>query len=75
MTDVPEGNDTLPTGPADSSAATKAKPREWLIEVCATCGRHAVWPFCAHRPEGYEPDPAKARWTELVRVREVSRVR
>ena len=21
----------------------------WIINVCRTCGRRAIWPFCEHR--------------------------
>lgn len=31
-------------------------PRSYVIDVCLTCGKHAVYPFCAHRSE-------TARWT------------
>ena len=30
--------------------------RTWVIDVCVTCGAHAVWPFsCGHRPERFAP--------------------
>lgn len=47
-----------------------AAKRIWTIEVCKTCSRLAVWPFCEHRPDGYVP-PGTPSWCELVRVREV----
>lgn len=43
--------------------------RTWIIEVCKTCARLAVWPFCEHREEwlnrhGDQP----LRWYTSVRV-------
>jgi len=45
--------------------------REWTIDVCRTCGRLAVWPFCEHRPTGYVPWHVWEAWCESVHVREV----
>jgi hypothetical protein len=25
----------------------------WTIDVCRTCGRQAIWPFCEHRGAGW----------------------
>lgn len=39
----------------------------WVVDVCATCGRLACWPFCEHRPTTYQGqryDP----WCVGVRV-------
>ena len=44
--------------------------REWIIEICRTCGRQAKWPFCEHRPDGYVP-PDTPSWCVPVRVREI----
>lgn len=33
----------------------------YVIEICATCGRQAVHPYCAHRSES-------ERWTVTVAV-------
>lgn len=49
--------------------------RTWTIDVCRTCGRHAVWPFCEHRdqpaPEGFwswcEPVTVVERWPSRSR--------
>lgn len=24
-------------------------PDRWHLEICRTCGRRAVWPFCEHK--------------------------
>lgn len=34
----------------------------WIIDVCATCHRLAVWPFCEHRR-------TDRRWTVAVAVK------
>jgi hypothetical protein len=36
----------------------------YVMDVCSTCGRHAVWPYCEHK--GAE------KWTEPVVVRPVT---
>lgn len=36
----------------------------YTIDVCATCGRHAKWPFCAHRS-------LTESWTRTIVVRPV----
>ncbi len=44
---------------------TEPFPTSWVISVCRTCGRHAVWPFCQHRKE----QPADGRlWYAPVLV-------
>lgn len=50
--------------------APPSKPvNEWTIDVCASCGALAVYPFsCGHRPEPGEPDGARS-WTIPVVVR------
>lgn len=41
--------------------------RSYVIDVCMTCGAHAVWPFaCGHRPWGY--DPQREPWTVPITV-------
>jgi hypothetical protein len=30
--------------------------RSWVIDVCRTCDRLAVWPFCEHRPTSPQYD-------------------
>jgi hypothetical protein len=32
------------------STATQPR-RDWTIQVCRTCDRLAMWPFCEHRDE------------------------
>lgn len=34
----------------------------WIIDVCATCHRHATWPFCEHRR-------TDRQWTVAVPVK------
>lgn len=36
-------------------------PTGYIIDVCATCGRLATWPFCEHRR-------GDRQWTTPVRV-------
>lgn len=47
----------------------KRQKRVWTIDVCKTCGRHAIWPFCDHKPKVMSLQSGES-WTELVRVRE-----
>lgn len=44
-------------------------PREWVIDVCNTCGRIAHYPFCEHRPDRMRDGGPS--WCGPVRVREV----
>lgn len=58
---------------ADPSGSERPnKPRVWTIEVCRTCGRLAVWPYCSHRPTGFVAS-GTTPWYEIVTVREVGR--
>lgn len=41
--------------------------RAWWIDVCRTCERLARWPFCEHRPRGYQ-QPGSPGWYVTVRV-------
>jgi hypothetical protein len=44
-------------------AATVTAPDGYIIDVCATCGRHAVYPFaCGHRRTDRE-------WTTVITVK------
>jgi len=47
---------------------TKGERGEWVIDVCLTCGKHAVYPFCEHRDER-SFITAPSLWTEPVVVR------
>ena len=38
----------------------------WVIDVCATCGRQAIWPFCEHRD-------TRRSWCEPVVVAPVEK--
>jgi hypothetical protein len=79
MTEYPEGmpQEDIDAGvspiadptdpPIPSSRRKKPKKREWIIDVCKTCGREAKWPFCEH----YDPTHSTQKWYETVRVREV----
>jgi hypothetical protein len=41
--------------------------RTYVIDVCMTCGAHAVFPFiCGHRPEGF--DPQREPWAVPITV-------
>lgn len=41
--------------------------RAYIIDVCITCGAHAVFPFiCGHRPERF--DPMVEPWTVPITV-------
>ena len=46
---------------------TRGERRSWIIPVCRTCERLAVWPFCEHRPDYYVP-PETPLWYEDVPV-------
>lgn len=46
---------------------TPSRRWEGIVEVCKTCDRKAVWPFCEHR------NGVNGNWYRLVRVREVGR--
>lgn len=40
----------------------RSPPTGYIIDVCATCGRHAVWPFsCGHRS-------TRRAWTVAIHV-------
>jgi len=49
---------------ADNDAT--AFPSSWVIDVCRTCGRLAVWPFCEHRDN--PPDDGTG-WCYPARVK------
>jgi hypothetical protein len=38
----------------------------WIIDVCRTCHRVVRYPFCEHRPTGYQAH--QRRWMAAVRV-------
>jgi hypothetical protein len=41
--------------------------RAYIIDVCRTCGAHAVYPFaCGHRPKDF--DPQREPWTIPITV-------
>lgn len=40
--------------------------RSWLIPVCRTCDRLAVWPFCEHRE--MPPPDGTGSWLTYVTV-------
>lgn len=42
-------------------------PAGYVLDVCATCGRIAKWPFCEHRPGGFVTDHKP--WTITVSAR------
>lgn len=42
--------------PRDSSYTVADPPMTWTIDVCRTCGKLAIWPFCEHRPDGFLAD-------------------
>lgn len=46
---------------------TAGERRMWTIDVCLTCDREAKWPFCEHKPEGYQP-PGTPPWCAPVVV-------
>ena len=55
-------------------AVSPMTARSWVIEVCATCDRLAVWPYCEHgrlyRLNPWRPlvTPPRADWTKTVVV-------
>ncbi len=44
--------------------------RSWVIEVCATCDRLAVWPFCEHKAKFFASEifEGPPTWTRTVVV-------
>lgn len=46
--------------------SSKSKKWEGIVEVCKTCDRKAVWPFCEHKTND-------GSWYRLAMVREVGR--
>lgn len=71
--DLPCGCGERCSGHGDRlSEDQEASPgREWVIDVCRTCGRMATWPFCEHRPERAALTGAYVPWTEAVTVKEI----
>jgi hypothetical protein len=58
------GRDFRITRSLGPTKPVRERPGSWVIDVCRTCGRLAVWPFCEHRSD-------LGRWYESVHVREI----
>jgi hypothetical protein len=43
--------------------------QRWTIDVCATCGRLASWPFCEHGQAAHARVGRAERWTITVHVK------
>lgn len=43
--------------------------QRWTIDVCATCGQLASWPFCEHGQAAHAHVGQAPRWTIPVQVK------